>query len=220
MLYYATIILLHRPFYSTPAHHAACRRASDNLEKFLLLLEKTFGFTRSTYLMAYCIYTGASALVQDVKLGDVEAARKIQTYIRALRQGVTTCPLEQRSLAIITGSLRAEPAQRPPPSSYVPSGAGGRRLSEDDDDDDEGIGDEEEAGGQRVVDATAGSAGGDAAGRNYLPAFPYRDMQLGAGGPYGTEAAQLGNMDLDGVSLLDCFPENHLDHVTGEWYMP
>ena len=64
LLYYTTVILLHRPFYSVPAHHAACREAADNIEKLLLLLEKTFGFTRISYLIAYCVYTGAAVMMQ------------------------------------------------------------------------------------------------------------------------------------------------------------
>ncbi|CAK7216506.1 hypothetical protein SCUCBS95973_002821 [Sporothrix curviconia] len=106
LLYHTTIILLHRPFYASPVHHAACRQAADHLERLLLLLERTFGFRRITYLMAYCVYTGASVLVQDVKQGcDAAAAAKIQTFLRALRLGVASCPLVRRSLDIITASL-------------------------------------------------------------------------------------------------------------------
>lgn len=108
MLYYATIILLHRPFYSTPAHHLQCRNASHCLEKLVLILEKTFGVTRLTYLIAYCIYTGASIIVPDVKAGDLEASTKMQTFLRALHGGVATCPLVQRSIDIITNSLDPE----------------------------------------------------------------------------------------------------------------
>ncbi|KND91752.1 Nitrogen assimilation transcription factor nirA [Tolypocladium ophioglossoides CBS 100239] len=108
LLYYTTIILLHRPFYSTLAHHNACRRASDSVEKLLLLLEKTFGFVRITYLMAYCIYTAASVMTQDVKTGYVEATLKMQTFLRALRQGGITCPVLQHSLNIITRSLESD----------------------------------------------------------------------------------------------------------------
>lgn len=105
MLYYATIILLHRPFYSTSAHHLQCRNASHCLEKLTLTLEKTFGVTRITYIIAYCIYTGASVIVPDVKAGDLEASTKMQTFLRALRGGVSTCPLLQRSIDITTNSL-------------------------------------------------------------------------------------------------------------------
>ncbi len=111
-------------------------------------------------------------MVQDVKLGDLEATRRIQTYVRALTQGVTTCPLVQRSLDIITNSLRSRPTYIAPQEDGV-----------------------------------------DAVSRNYLPAFPYREMQI------DFAEAQLGPMDIDAFSMLDSFPEQHLDHVT-EWYMP
>ncbi|KJR88101.1 uncharacterized protein SPSK_07014 [Sporothrix schenckii 1099-18] len=111
LLYYTTLILLHRPFYSSAVHHATCRDAADQLERLLLLLERTFGFHHITYLMAYCVYTGASVLVQDMKQSrhrrrqDTAAASKIQTFLRALRQGMASCPLVRRSLDIITASL-------------------------------------------------------------------------------------------------------------------
>ncbi|KAL2867481.1 Zn(II)2Cys6 transcription factor [Aspergillus lucknowensis] len=108
LLYHTTIILLHRPFYSASEHHIACRKAADSLEKILLLLEKTFGFNRVTYLMSYCIYTGASVMVKDAKSGDLEASGKIQTFLRALKGGIKTCPLIQRSLDIINNSLQSK----------------------------------------------------------------------------------------------------------------
>lgn len=56
--------------------------------------------------MAYCIYTGASAIIQDVKGGDHLASRKMETFLRALRGGLSTCPVVQRSLDIINSSLQ------------------------------------------------------------------------------------------------------------------
>jgi len=179
LLYYTTIILLHRPFYSAPVHHAACRKASDSVERLLLLLEKTFGFTRITYLMAYCIYTAASAMIQDVKAGDVDASAKMGTFLRALKGGITTCPVVQRSIDIINNSLHTE-------APGFPS----------------------------ADDSTSAES---LMTRNYLPAFPYRDAQVDY-----TNEANFGSMDLDAFNstLLDCFPENHLDNVTSEWYLP
>lgn len=58
-----------------------------------------------TYLMAYCVYTGASTTVQDVRDGDNSALEKIQTYIRALTGSCKTCPGVQRSLDIIQNSI-------------------------------------------------------------------------------------------------------------------
>lgn len=162
-----------------PAHHAACRGAAECMEKLLLLLEKTFGFTRITYLIAYCIYTGASALVHDVRAGDVDASFKMETYFRALKQGQRTCPLLQRSQEIISNGLRPEAPQ------YT-SAPGG----------------------------DAADSGGLFA-RSYLPAFPYRDLQLDL-----NEASNLGGMDLDTFSLLDSYPENHINNGIGGWYMP
>lgn len=73
-----------------------------------MLLEKDFGFTRISYLMVYCVYTGACGLIQDVRAGDQAARAKMNTFIRALEGGRTTCPIVQRSLDIITNSLESE----------------------------------------------------------------------------------------------------------------
>ena len=184
MLYYTSIILLHRPFYAIPAHHAACRKASDSIEKLVLLLEKTFGLTKVPYLMAYCIYTAASVMMQDVKSGDIEANIKMQTFLHALRQGIVTCPMVQRSLDIITDGLRSDN------TTILPA---------------------------RSSNATAADGMNGMSGRNYLAAFPYRGLDV--------ETAMnpsMGTMDLDGFSLLDCFPENHFDNMNsaGEWFLP
>lgn len=71
----------------------------------MLLFEKTFGFTRITYLIAYCVYTAASVMVHDVNKGDVDA--KMMTFLRALKEGITTCPVVQRSLDIINNGLKS-----------------------------------------------------------------------------------------------------------------
>jgi hypothetical protein len=107
MLYYATVILLHRPFNSASVHHLECRNASLCLERLVVCLETTFGVTRLTYLIAYCIYTGASVLIADVNAGDLDANARMQTFLRALEGGVQTCPLVQRSIDIINNSLVA-----------------------------------------------------------------------------------------------------------------
>jgi hypothetical protein len=189
MLYYTIVILLHRPFYSSPAHHIACRRAANSLEKFLLLLEKTFGFSRITYLMAYCIYTGASVMTHDVKTGDLEAGRKMQTFLRALRHGMVTCPLLQRSLHIITNSLHSEN----PRSSLDATGTS--------------------------ISSNTNPVANNHMASNYLPAFPYMDLQVG-NSFNASGSINLPGMDLDAFSMLDCFPENHIDTATAEWYIP
>ncbi|KAF2807541.1 uncharacterized protein BDZ99DRAFT_489809 [Mytilinidion resinicola] len=179
MLYYTTVILLHRPYYSAPAHRLECRTSSDYLEKLLLLLEKTFGCTRMTYIMAYCIYTGATVMVQDVKLGDLEAATKMQTFLRALEQGITSCPLVQRSIDILTNSLKSDS------SNTDLSGAGALSTSEN---------------------LTFG---------HFLPAFPYCDPLV----DYGN-MANSSTMNVDSFSLLDCFPEYHMENAVGDWFWP
>lgn len=155
----------------------ACRKAADSVEKLLLLLERTFGFSRITYLMAYCIYTATSAMIQDVKSGDIDAKAKMSTFLRALRIGVKSCPIVQRSIDIINNSLQSTSPELTSVNEHN---------------------------------------GTDGHFRNYLPAFPYRDVR----GDYANET-HFGGMELDTFSLLDSFPENHIDNtVTTEWYWP
>ena len=148
----------------------------------MLHLEKTFGFTRLTYLMAYCVYTAASVMMQDMKAGDFEASIRMQTFLRALRQAIETCPVVQRSLDIITNGLKSE--------SVKPA---------------------EKVAGDTSRDSLAA--------RNYLPAFPYRNTELGF-----EEDPNAGGMDLDAFSFLDCFPENNFYNLNGDgmgdWFLP
>jgi hypothetical protein len=83
-------------------------------------------------MMAYCVYTGASAILPDARDGDVEARAKIQTFTRALDSSLERCPLVKRSLKIIEKGLKktapppvAPDAQRidmhPPPPTYIPA---------------------------------------------------------------------------------------------------
>ncbi|KAL4779966.1 fungal-specific transcription factor domain-containing protein [Aspergillus varians] len=174
LLYHTTLILLHRPFWSAPEHHTACRKSADNLEKLLLLLEKTFGFNRITYMIAYCIYTAVSVMIKDVKAGDLEANRKMQTFLRALTQATKFCPLIQRSLDIINNSLQSR-TPRLASLDEIPTAEG-------------------------IEDA------------NYLPAFPYLDMEN-----QFTADRNLAAVDLDTFSFLDSFPEQHINTAT-EWY--
>lgn len=117
LLYYTTVILAHRPFWSVATHYQACINAAHSIEKLLLLLEQTFGFDNITYLMAYCIYTGASAILQDARNGNTEANAKIQTFIRALQSGTKRCPLLERSLNIILKGLNSSLGQNTSPGS-------------------------------------------------------------------------------------------------------
>ncbi|KAF6812841.1 fungal specific transcription factor [Colletotrichum plurivorum] len=133
LLYYTTVILAHRPFWSVASYYQACISAAKSIEKLLLLLEATFGLENITYLMGYCIYTGASAVLEDTNKGDPDASAAMHTYLRALNTGMKRCPLLERSLNIIIKSLKSAPVRpslidHPPPlhdalpsKSYIPA---------------------------------------------------------------------------------------------------
>lgn len=172
------MILAHRPFWSGPAHYEACVSAAQSIEKLLLLIERTFGFDNITYLMAYCVYTGASALLRDAKSGNADAAAKVQTFTRALRTGAKKCPLLERSLDIIKkGLVKPSPAQNTPPDAP-----------------------------QSLVNPPTTIHG-------FIPAFPYSNCT--APGGYDVTADLVGTTAA-GFSMLDCFPEAHMDF--GDWY--
>lgn len=115
-------------------------------------------------------------MVQDVKAGDLEARGKINTFLRALKGGLKTCPIVQRSIDIINNGLsksgrsRTINVEETPPTNIM---------------------------------------------RNYLPAFPYGDNQANI-----ADDNSYNLTDLDSFALLDSFPENHIDAVGGEWYLP
>ncbi|RBR25047.1 uncharacterized protein FIESC28_02171 [Fusarium coffeatum] len=112
ILYYTTVILAHRPFWSAPSYYQVCMNAARIMEKLLLLLESTFGFENITYLMGYCIYTGASAVLEEAKNNDGATHPTMQTFLRALNRGMAKCPLLERSLHIIVKGLKRSPVQR------------------------------------------------------------------------------------------------------------
>lgn len=105
MLYHTTIILLHRPFLNNPACWKACQEASQCVEHLLQLLDNTFGFQRFTYIMAYCTYTAATVVVQDMKNGRPDTAERFKMFIRALNAITVSCPGIQRSINILTKGL-------------------------------------------------------------------------------------------------------------------
>lgn len=148
------------------------------MEQLLLLFEKTFGFDNLTYLMAYCIYTGATALLQDVKAGNADAFAKMQTFTRALKTGLKKCPLLQRSLENIEKGLQSTMRPQVPP-----------RAS------------------QTPPDPSINSY-------TFIPAFPYHDSM--GPGSYGMGTG-LGYADATS-SMLDCFPEIHMDN--SDWWPP
>ncbi|KAI1267803.1 hypothetical protein F5Y18DRAFT_424101 [Xylariaceae sp. FL1019] len=114
LLYFTTVILANRPFWSVPAYYEVCISASRSIEKLVLLVESTFGLGNITYLMGYCIYTGASAILEDAKSGKGTANATLKTYLRALNAGMKNCPLLERSLNIIVKGLARSPAQNKP----------------------------------------------------------------------------------------------------------
>ncbi|KAI0141251.1 hypothetical protein GGR57DRAFT_509232 [Xylariaceae sp. FL1272] len=114
LLYFTTVILANRPFWSVPAYYEVCISASRSIEKLVLLVESTFGLVNITYLMGYCIYTGASAILEDAKSGKGAANDTIKTFLRALNAGMKNCPLLERSLNIIVKGLARSPAPKKP----------------------------------------------------------------------------------------------------------
>ena len=120
LLYHTSLILTHRPFWHTPVHYEECRSAAHSIEKLLALLETTFGFENITYLIAYCIYVGATVLVGGLRRGDETCSSRIQIFTRALRTGAEKCFLLKRSLDIIEQGVAASSTV---PHSVVSTGA-------------------------------------------------------------------------------------------------
>ena len=78
----------------------------------MLLLESTFGLENITYLMGYCIYTGASAILEDATHSGLGSSHPVlRTFLRALNTGMRLCPLLERSLNIIVKGLNRVSAQ-------------------------------------------------------------------------------------------------------------
>lgn len=116
MLYHTTIILLHRPFLNNPACWRACQEASQAVEQLLQLLDNTFGFQRFTYIMAYCTYTAATVVVQDMKNGRPDTRQRFKMFMRALNAITVSCPGIQRSIDILTRGLGTVSVEREPPA--------------------------------------------------------------------------------------------------------
>ncbi|EUC34691.1 hypothetical protein COCCADRAFT_92797 [Bipolaris zeicola 26-R-13] len=184
LLYYTAVILAHRPFWSVPAHYETCIAAAHGIERLVLLLDSTFGLENITYLMGYCIYTGASAVLEDAQRCNQGAAHPVlRTFLRALNAGMRLCPILERSLNIIIRSL-----------SHVPLGQHQQPL---------------DAGNDQGRDTTNPSA--DAIGghtNSYIPAFPYLHPELSVD---FSMVSQVGEMDFGSMAALDCFPEMWLD---------
>jgi hypothetical protein len=123
LLYFTTAILAHRPFWSIPAYYNVCISAARSIERLILLLETTFGLDNITYMMGYCIYTGASAILEDAKKADGAANATMQNYLRALNAGMSRCPLLERSLHIIIKGLKQTGPSRYPENTGHPDTA-------------------------------------------------------------------------------------------------
>lgn len=94
-----------------PAYYQTCINAARSIERLVVLLESTFGLENITYLMGYCIYTGASAILEDAKKGAGIEDPVLKTFLRALNAGKKRCPLLERSLNIIIKGVSHVPPQ-------------------------------------------------------------------------------------------------------------
>lgn len=184
LLYYSTVILAHRPFWSVPDHYESCISAAQSIEKLVLLLDTTFGLENITYLMGYCIYTGASAVLEDAKRRNQGSAHPVlRTFLRALNTGMRRCPLLQRSLNIIARSL-----------SHVSSEQQHMQSSTLQDP------------GQHT--ATTAEEANNVYMNSYIPAFPYLDPEMSFGLSMNSHPS---DMSMNSLATLDCFPEMWLD---------
>jgi hypothetical protein len=101
MLYFTSVILTHRPFWTVPQNYSICVEASQHIARLVLLFESTFGLDNITYLMGYCIYTGASVSLEEAKKMNNAEHSTLRTFLRALNCGMRRCRLLERSLNII-----------------------------------------------------------------------------------------------------------------------
>jgi hypothetical protein len=105
LLYHATLILLHRPFRGNEQCRTICREAAKEVESLLLLLEKSFGLSFTTYIIAYTAYCAATVALQDLHEGVEGSQTRVNTYLRALYGVRSSCPGIQRSIDIIIRNL-------------------------------------------------------------------------------------------------------------------
>lgn len=118
LLYFTTLILLHRPFRSNTQCQTICRNAAEECERLILLFEKSFGLSHVTYLMAYCAYTAATVALQDLHDGIEGSQTRVNTYLRALYGLRSGTPGIQRSIDIIVRNLdKKTTVPRPEPES-------------------------------------------------------------------------------------------------------
>lgn len=219
LLYFTTVILLHRPFQRSSSHRDACRNAAIQIEKLLRLLEATFGFGRITYLMAYCIYIAASIFVSDIKNDNAEGCWRMDTLLRALTHGSATSPILQRSIDIIVNSLG-------PYLEAVPGGWSSRGRANTNQNRATTVGSMSSLGpvassadrGNGLTSQLNESATGDIPWAmtpgTSLPAFLFPNVGLDLNGESLRNAG-----GADAFSLLDAFPEQRIEGDQGEWFM-
>lgn len=143
--------------------------------------------------MGYCIYTGASAILEDAKNGKGTANTTLRTFLRALNTGMRRCPLLERSINIIVKSLNrpATGALHPQNGSSGFQNGGGRHNP------------------SHEVDMTSVPTNG------YIPAFPY----LGSSADMNFDVDDFfSGGEVGSMAMLDCFPEMQMD--MGELIMP
>lgn len=146
-----------------------------------------------TYLMGYCIYTGASAILEDAKNGKGTANATLKTFLRALNTAMRRCPLLERSLKIIVKSLN-----RPPTGAQHPHGSNSTFQSGN-----------VNSNPRQEVDMAAIATNG------YIPAFPY----LGPSADMDFDMNDFfAGRDVGSMAMLDCYPEMQMD--LGELIMP
>lgn len=69
--------------------------------------------------MGYCIYTGASAILEEAKSHEGNAFTTLQTFLRVLNTGMKKCPMLKRSLDIIIKGLSKAPEQFSPSADQI-----------------------------------------------------------------------------------------------------
>ncbi|CEL04563.1 hypothetical protein ASPCAL05691 [Aspergillus calidoustus] len=199
LLYYTSVILAHRPFWSSvPAYYQICIDAAQSIEKLILLLESTFGLENITYLMGYCIYTGASAILDDARNGRGTGSAVLRTFLRALNTGMRRCPLLERSLNIIVKELN-----RPPASPTINATAADHVNTAT-----VAVALQQPLEHQPILNLNP-SINLTTANSGYIPAFPY----LGSS-PLPSEfnmETSLNAATMDSMGRLDCFPEMQMN---------
>ncbi|KAF4958105.1 hypothetical protein FGADI_2663 [Fusarium gaditjirri] len=104
-----------------PSHLLLCFAYTCKMSVIIndILFDNAFGFQRFTYIMAYCTYTAATVVVQDMKNGRPDTANRFKMFMRALNAITVSCPGIQRSIDILTKGMgtAAEQDKEIPPTA-------------------------------------------------------------------------------------------------------